>query len=72
MDFGLASSLIINILVGAYFFWLYPRSVRKNFPTGPTPRGFALLLKVLPTAGLVLIVASVLYGILAVAGAFGS
>lgn len=71
MNTGLFLSLLVNVLVGAYFVWFYPRSVRKSFTTGQVPRGFAILLKILPPVGTVLMVGSVLYGVLLVAGAFG-
>jgi hypothetical protein len=60
------------MLVGAYFAWFYPRSVRKHFPTGPVPPGFAILRKILPPFGVLLMLASFLYLVLALAGAFGS
>jgi hypothetical protein len=71
VSIGLSISLVINILVGAYFFWLFPRSVDKHFPTGRIPPGFAILLKILPPVGVVLMLGSLLIGILALAGAFG-
>jgi hypothetical protein len=67
---GIVLSLVINMLVGAYFVWVYPRSMRKHFRTGTIPPGFAVLLKVLPPFGVLLMLGSLLYLVLALAGAF--
>jgi branched-subunit amino acid transport protein AzlD len=70
MSNGLIFSLVVNIIVGVYFARFYPRSVRKNFPNGQPPPFFALLLKILPPVGVLLIVGSVIYGVLTALGAF--
>jgi uncharacterized protein (DUF3820 family) len=72
MSTGILLSLLVNILVGIYLAWFYPRSVRKTFPDGNLPRIFAILTRVMPIVGIVLIIGSVLYGILSIGGAFGS
>jgi cellobiose-specific phosphotransferase system component IIC len=69
---GLLLSLAINLLVGAYFVWFYPRSVHRQFSGRQVPPAFSILLRILPPAGALLMLASVLYAILALAGAFGS
>jgi len=55
-------SLLINIAVGIYFAWYYPRSVRGKLDR--MPRIFSLLNKILPPLGYVLIAVSILYGVL--------
>jgi hypothetical protein len=62
-------SLLINLAVGAWFVWGYPHSARRRFRGMPPPPLFALLIRLLPPVGLALIVASLLYGALRLAGA---
>ncbi len=62
MSGGELFSLLINIAVGIYFAWYYPRSVRGKLDR--MPRIFSLLNKILPPLGYVLIAVSILYGVL--------
>lgn len=62
MSGGVLLSLLINIAVGVYFAWYYPRSVRGKLDR--MPRIFSLFNKILPPVGYLLIAASILYGVL--------
>lgn len=62
MSGGELFSLLINIAVGIYFAWYYPRSVRGKLDR--MPRIFSLLNKILPPLGYVLIAVSIIYGVL--------
>jgi len=64
MGGGELLSLLINIGVGAYFAWYYPRSVRGKLER--MPRIFTVLNRVLPVVGYLLIVLSVIYALLRV------
>ena len=70
MSSGVVLSLVLNILVGIYLARFYPRSVRRQFPNTQPPPAFGLLLKILPPFGVLLIVGSIVYGVLAAFGAF--
>lgn len=63
MSRGEMISLLINIGVGIYFFYFYPRSVRKKMGGGRIPPAFALLIRILPPVGIALIVVSLLYAL---------
>lgn len=67
MGAGELLSLLINIGVGAYFAWYYPRSVRDKLDR--LPRIFAVLYRVLPVVGYLLIALSVVYALLRVSDA---
>lgn len=67
MGAGELLSLLINIGVGAYFAWYYPRSVRAKLDR--LPRIFAVLYRVLPVVGYLLITLSVVYALLRVSDA---
>lgn len=64
MGGGELLSLLINIGVGAYFAWYYPRSVRGKLDR--MPRIFSVLNKVLPPLGYLLIALSVIYALMRV------
>lgn len=68
MKTDLIFPLLVNVLVGVYLVWFYPRSVRRNFPDGQIPRGFALLMKLMPLFGGALIVTSLIWGGLSLSG----
>lgn len=63
MSSGDLLSIVINVAVGLYFAILYPRSLRKRFAGRPLPRGFEVLLKVVPPAGYLIILFSVIYAV---------
>ena len=58
MSSGELFSLLINIAVGVYFAWYYPRSVRGKLDR--MPRIFSVLNKILPPLGYVLISVAIL------------
>jgi hypothetical protein len=64
MGGGELLSLLINIGVGAYFAWYYPRSVRGKLDRMPPV--FSALNRVLPIAGYLLMTLSVVYALLRV------
>lgn len=59
MGGGELLSLLINIGVGAYFVWYYPRSVRGKLDR--MPRIFTVLYRVLPVVGYLLMALSAIY-----------
>lgn len=63
MNYGELISILINIGVGLYFAHYYPRTLRRRLDEARLPPLFALLLKVLPPLGWLLIIASVGYAI---------
>ncbi len=67
MGGGELLSLLINLGVGAYFAWYYPRSVRGKLER--MPRIFTVLNRVLPVAGYLLMALSVVYALLRVSNA---
>lgn len=67
MGGGELLSLLINIGVGTYLAWYYPRSVRDELDR--LPRIFTLLYRVLPVVGYLLIILSVVYALLRVSDA---
>lgn len=69
MSTGEALSLLINIGVGVYFAWFYPRHVRRQLGSGALPRGFAVAVAVLQPLGVLLIIGSLFYGVLRLTGA---
>ena len=66
MTGGETLSLLVNVAVGVYFAWYYPRSVRGKLDRMPAV--FTTLNRFLPPLGYVLILASVLYGALRLLG----
>jgi hypothetical protein len=56
-------SILINLGVGLYFAVIYPRSLGKRFGAQPAPRGFVLLHKVVPPAGWLIIVLTLIYAL---------
>ena len=68
MSTNLFLALLINVVVGAYLAWGYPRTVAHSFRGRMPPPFFALLLRVMPFFGKVLVAASVGYGLLVVSG----
>ncbi len=66
MGGGEALSVLINIAVGAYFAWYFPRSVRGKLDR--MPRIFTVLNRVLPVVGYLLMAASIVYGLLRISG----
>ncbi len=63
MSIGDSVSILINLAVGIYFLYFYPRSIGKRFASRPTPRGFVLLQKVVPPVGGLIIVLTLLYAV---------
>lgn len=61
MSIGDSISILINLAVGGYFLYFYPRSIAKRFASHPTPRGFVLLQKVVPPVGGLIIVLTLIY-----------
>lgn len=59
MGGGELLSLLINIGVGVYFAWYYPRSVRGKLDR--MPRIFTVLYRVLPVVGYLLMALSAIY-----------
>lgn len=68
MTANLFLALLVNVAVGAYLAWGYPRTVANSFRNHPLPPFFALMLRVMPPFGKVLITTSVLYGLLVTVG----
>jgi len=68
MSANLFLALLVNVAVGAYLAWGYPRTVANSFRGRTPPPFFALLRRVMPPFGKVLVAASVLYGLLVAAG----
>lgn len=62
MSNGDIISIVLNLLVGAYFAFIYPKSVQKRFnSTQQVPRGFVLLRRVIPAVGYVIIILTLTY-----------
>lgn len=62
MSNGDIISIVLNLLVGAYFAFIYPKSVQKRFNSAQqVPRGFVLLRRVIPAVGYVIIVLTLTY-----------
>lgn len=68
MSANLFLALLVNVAVGAYLAWGYPRTVANSFRNRALPPAFVLLLRLMPPFGKVLIAVSVLYGLLVAAG----
>jgi len=68
MSAGELFSILINLAVGIYFAVIYPRSVKKRFSSHTMPRAFALLLKVVPPAGYIIIAMSLIYAVALIFG----
>ena len=68
MSTGTIISLAVNILVGIYFAWFYPRSLRRKLGGGQLPPAFAILSHLLPPLGWLLIIGSVGYAVLRLGG----
>lgn len=66
MGGGEVLSVLINIAVGVYFFWYFPRSVRGKLDR--LPPIFTLLNRVLPVFGYLLVGVTAVYGLLRVGG----
>ncbi len=66
MTGGEIVSLLINIAVGVYFAWYYPRSVHGKLDRMPPL--FATLNRILPPFGYVLILSGLAYGALRLSG----
>ena len=56
-------SIVINLVVGAYFAVIYPRSVKKRFGDRQLPRALELLLRFVPPAGWLIMVFTLIYAI---------
>lgn len=57
-------SILLNLAVGSYFAFVYPRSVQKRFQGGSqVPRGFVMLRRVIPKVGLLIIVLTLFYAL---------
>lgn len=55
-------SILINLAVGIYFAIYYPRSLQKRMGDNP-PRGFALLKKIIPPIGWLIIIITLIYAV---------
>lgn len=66
MSGGEIVSLLINIAVGGYFAWYYPRSVRGKLDRMPPI--FSTLNRFLPPFGYVLILSALIYAALRLLG----
>lgn len=69
MSTGEAFSLLLNIAVGIYFAYFYPRHVQRQLGSRGLPRGFAVAVKILQPFGVILIIGSLFYGLLRLTGA---
>jgi len=56
-------SIMINLAVGFYFSIIYPRNLSKRFGDNPIPRVFVLLRKVVPVAGWLIILFTLIYAV---------
>lgn len=54
-------SFTINLLVGVYFIYLYPKTLAKSFRDRPIPPGFLLLRTLLHGLGWVIIIGTLGY-----------
>lgn len=64
MSTGDIISILLNLAVGSYFAFIYPRSVQKRFQgTQRVPRGFILLRRVIPAVGYMIIALTVAYAL---------
>lgn len=68
MSIGEIVSILINLAVGSYFAFYYPRSVRKRFTAQNRPRAFTLLLRVVPLVGYLIIGMTVIYTVALLSG----
>jgi hypothetical protein len=56
-------SILINLAVGFYFAVIYPRNLRQRFGSQPAPRAFALLQRVVPPAGWLIMLLTLIYAV---------
>lgn len=68
MSSGDILSILINLAVGIYFAFIYPRSVRKRFTSQTAPRAFTMLIKVVPMVGYLIIGLTVIYAVALLSG----
>ncbi len=61
-------SILINLAVGIYFAYYYPRSVHKRFSSHTMPRAFIMLVKVVPLIGFLIIGLTVIYTVAMLSG----
>ena len=54
-------SAVINLAVGVYLAWFYPRSLRARLGAGRMPPFFVIMLKIMPPFGFLLLAATLLY-----------
>ncbi len=67
MNYGDFVSLIINLGVGAYFVYFFPRQLNRQMPENK-PRLFVYLEYLIPSIGYVLIGGTILYVLLILVG----
>lgn len=66
MSPGVVFSILINVAVAVYFIHFFPRSIRKKIPQQRMPPFFAVLLKIIPLLGYLLLIGTLLYMVLGV------
>ncbi len=72
MSTGDIVSILVNLAVGIYFAFIYPRTVEKRFKAmTQVPRGFVMLRQVIPKVGILIIVLTVLYALSLLMGWMG-
>lgn len=73
MNSGDMISIFLNLAVGAYFAFVYPRSVKKRFQSAAqVPRGFVLLRRVIPAVGYLIMVMTLAYALALIMGWTGT
>jgi hypothetical protein len=63
MSSGDLISILIILAVGSYFAVYYPRSLQRQFRGRPLPKAFALLQKVVPPVGWLIIAITLIYAV---------
>lgn len=61
-------SMAINLAVGIYLAWFYPRTLRSKLGSGRMPPLFGLLLRIVPPLGYLLLVGTVVYAVMRLTG----
>jgi hypothetical protein len=64
-------SLVINLGVGIYLAWFYPRTLRRKLGAGRMPPLFKLLLWTAPPLGYFIVAGTLLYSALRLSGYIG-
>lgn len=61
-------SIVINLGVGIYLAWFYPRTLRQKLGVGRMPPLFKLLLWIVPPIGYLVVAGTLLYALLRLLG----